>query len=71
MATPIISITFYMVILRVGIAQNSRMNSTIQRPGLPPSETGNRYVHIERLTGVDHDLSGKANEADGHEMSRV
>ncbi|KAJ6544112.1 hypothetical protein B0H19DRAFT_1169667 [Mycena capillaripes] len=76
MMTPIISIAFYMVILRVGIAQKSRGAAQFQRTPVPQSESSNRFrpmhVHIEQLTEVDQDLSGgKANEADSHHMSRV
>ncbi|KAJ7982929.1 hypothetical protein DFH06DRAFT_1171948 [Mycena polygramma] len=76
MVTPIISIAFYMVILRVGLAQNARnglrsMPSTLQRTPLPRSETSNRFrpmhVHIEQLTEVAHDqeLSGNEQELSG------
>ncbi|KAJ7708688.1 hypothetical protein B0H17DRAFT_1030505 [Mycena rosella] len=80
MVTPIISIAFYMVILRIGIAQNSRSRegaSTIQRTPLPRSETSNSdrfqpmHVHIERLTEVEIELEGKADEASSHQMSRI
>ncbi|KAF7342247.1 hypothetical protein MVEN_01812700 [Mycena venus] len=84
MATPIISIAFYMVIIRVGIAQNSHlwsnnMTLTFQRTPLPQGELSNRarpmHVHIEQLTEVDgeqHDCSlGKSDEANNHQMSRV
>ncbi|KAJ6561216.1 hypothetical protein DFH09DRAFT_985576 [Mycena vulgaris] len=81
MVTPIISIAFYMVILRVGIAQNTRvasrnMSSTFQRTPLPRNESSNRFkqpmhVHIEQLTEVDNESSDKANEAESHQMSRV
>ncbi|KAJ6466026.1 hypothetical protein C8R47DRAFT_1326321 [Mycena vitilis] len=81
MVTPIISIVFYMVILRVGIAQNTRngvrsMPSTLQRTPLPRNEASNRFkpmhVHIEQLTEVDNeqDISGKS-EAESHQLSRV
>ncbi|KAJ7483271.1 hypothetical protein FB451DRAFT_1029421 [Mycena latifolia] len=79
MVTPIISIAFYMVILRVGIAQNTRfgsrsLNSTVQRTPMPRGDASNRFkpmhVHIEQLTEVDHD-PGKTNGVESHQMSRV
>jgi hypothetical protein len=79
MVTPIISIAFYMVILRVGLAQRPRNESStlasFRRAPLPPSETSSRIrpmqVQIDQFTEVDHEISRKANEADSYEMSCV
>jgi hypothetical protein len=79
MVTPIISIAFYMVILRIGIAQNtpahsSNFSSAHQRTPVPRTETSNRlkpmHVHIQQLTEVDH-ASYKATEAQSHQISPV
>ncbi|KAJ6620257.1 hypothetical protein B0H10DRAFT_2021988 [Mycena sp. CBHHK59/15] len=83
MVTPIISIAFYMVILRVGLAaQNSRLggngtmhSSTIPRMPLPRGDPSDRFqpmrVHIEKLTEVDSGPANKASEAGEHQMARV
>jgi hypothetical protein len=69
LVTPIISIAFYMVILRIGIAQNTRsrsyngastLGSSNNRVAAARGDSGSAqsksmHVHIERLTMVDRD----------------
>ncbi|KAJ6475694.1 hypothetical protein C8R47DRAFT_1052392 [Mycena vitilis] len=64
---PIISIVFFMVILRVAIA-SAGVVSSFQRMPLPRGDTFNMQVHIEQL--VENDLSGKAHDVGSDEMSR-
>ncbi|KAJ7460674.1 hypothetical protein FB451DRAFT_1269874 [Mycena latifolia] len=81
MAIPIISIAFYMVILRIGIAQNARAGVDVlstfqaQRNPLPRSGASNRLksmqVHIEQLTEVGHDHEGKVDDVETHRMYPV
>ncbi|KAJ6620362.1 hypothetical protein B0H10DRAFT_2022550 [Mycena sp. CBHHK59/15] len=80
MVTPIISIAFYMVILRVGIAgQNSRQgnssthSSTLPRMPLSRNEGADRskpmHVHIQvEQSTEDSESMGKAEEAAGDHL---
>ncbi|KAJ7909232.1 hypothetical protein B0H13DRAFT_2661533 [Mycena leptocephala] len=73
MIPPIISIAFYMVILRVGLAQSTpaTSKSAFQRMPLPRNETRPMQVHIEQLTEVDHKRSTSGKEAESREMARI
>ncbi|KAJ6598008.1 hypothetical protein B0H10DRAFT_735018 [Mycena sp. CBHHK59/15] len=81
MVTPIISIAFYMVILRVGIGQNIRLggtttSSTLPRMPLPHTDYSGRFkpmhVHIQQLTEVDTDaMNDTTNKTESHQMSRA
>ncbi|KAK7055352.1 hypothetical protein R3P38DRAFT_2499429 [Favolaschia claudopus] len=80
MVTPIISIAFYMVLLRVGISQNTRSFANTGGSSFPAGtnlqarahdrsmRSRPMHVHIEQLTEVDN-FSDKPSEA--HEMARV
>jgi hypothetical protein len=74
MIPPIISIAFYMVILRVGLAQSTRATSstsTFQRMPLPRNERRPMQVHIEQLMEVDHERSTSGKEAESRETARI
>ncbi|KAJ7909224.1 hypothetical protein B0H13DRAFT_2330524 [Mycena leptocephala] len=74
MIPPIISIAFYMVILRVGLAQSTRATSstsTFQRTPLPRNGMRPMQVHIEELVEVDNKRSTSGKEAESREMARI
>ncbi|KAJ7653196.1 hypothetical protein DFH06DRAFT_1093434 [Mycena polygramma] len=64
---PIISIVFYMVVIRVALANApGDVVSAFQsrRPAPPRRDTFSMHVHIEQLTEVDQDLPSKVNDAE-------